>query len=219
MEIRSIQPRAERTLGQTSLAARLDQRAVVTGVDQACQQKKPRCSPASCIFPAIRRSFPIVNRASTLCHEFNALAPTEGARKQELLASLFGYACDARITAPFHCDYGYNITLGPNVYFNFDCVILDVASVAIGKNTLLGPGVHIYAASHPMSAIERRSELEFGKPVVIGDDVWLGGNSVICPGVTIGSGSVVGAGSVVTRDIPAGVFAAGNPCRVVRPVP
>ncbi len=158
------------------------------------------------------------HRASALCHEFNTLAPIEATRKQALLASLFGYACDARITAPFHCDYGYNIALGTNVYFNFDCVILDVASVTIGRNTLLGPGVHIYAASHPMSAIERRAELEFGKPVVIGDDVWLGGNSVVCPGVTIGSGSVVGAGSVVTRDIPAGVFAAGNPCRVIRPV-
>ena len=120
------------------------------------------------------------------------------------------------ITPPFFCDYGYNVELGENVYFNFNCVVLDVARVRIGSGVLFGPGVHIYAASHPMLASERQSGLEFGKPVVIGDAVWVGGGSIICPGVTIGARTVVGAGSVVTRDIPAGVFAAGNPCRTLR---
>jgi maltose O-acetyltransferase len=155
-------------------------------------------------------------RARAVCHEFNALASSDASRRQALLASLLGYETDAFVTAPFHCDYGYNITLGANAYFNFNCVILDVMPVGIGRNTLFGPGVHVYAASHPMSAIERQAGLEFGKPVSIGDDVWVGGGAIVCPGVTIGSGAVIGAGSVVTRDIPPGVFAAGNPCRVIR---
>jgi maltose O-acetyltransferase len=155
-------------------------------------------------------------KARALCHEFNALDPSDATRRRALLARLLGYETDAAINAPFHCDYGYNIRLGANAYFNFDCVILDVMPVVIGRNALFGPGAHIYAASHPMSAAERQSGLEFGRPVTIGDDVWVGGGALVCPGVTIGSGSVIGAGSVVTRSIPSGVFAAGNPCRVVR---
>jgi maltose O-acetyltransferase len=135
-----------------------------------------------------------------------------------LLASLFGCETDAFITPPFFCDYGYNISLGANTYFNFNCVVLDVMRVRIGSNALFGPGVHIYTASHPMTAAERRSGLEFGKAVSIGSDVWVGGNAVICPGVSIGPGSVIGAGSVVTVDIPESVFAAGNPCRVIRQI-
>lgn len=99
---------------------------------------------------------------------------------------------------------------------NFNCVILDVAPVQIGDFVLFGPAVQVYAATHPMSASERRQGLEAGKPVIIGSDVWVGGGAIICPGVTIGGRSVIGAGSVVTRDIPGGVFAAGNPCRVIR---
>lgn len=117
---------------------------------------------------------------------------------------------------PFYCDYGYNIKLGDKVFFNFNCVVLDVAPVTIGSRTLFGPNVQIYTAMHPTDYKVRASGLEFAKPIVIGEDVWVGGSAVICPGVTIGDRSIIGAGSVVTRDIPADVFAAGNPCRVIR---
>jgi len=120
------------------------------------------------------------------------------------------------IEPPFYCDYGVNISVGEDVYFNFNCVVLDVAPVSIGSRVLFGPGVHIYSATHPVSAAERRSGLELGKPVAIGDDVWVGGAAVICPGVRIDARSVIGAGSVVTRNIPSNVIAAGNPCRVIR---
>ncbi len=157
-------------------------------------------------------------RARTICDQLNASEPSVSLRRSELLASLFGYATDACINPPFFCDYGYNIELGANAYFNVNCVVLDVVSVRIGKNVLFGPGAHVYTASHPMTVSERRTGLELGKPVVIGDDVWIGGGAVICPGVTIGAGAVIGAGSVVTRDIPEGVFAGGNPCRVIRSI-
>jgi len=120
---------------------------------------------------------------------------------------------------PFFCDYGYNVKLGTNVYFNFNCVVLDVATVSIGSNTIVGPAVQIYTATHPMNAAERRRGLESGKAVSIGEDVWIGGGAIICPGVTIGAGTIIGAGSVVIRNIPANVFAAGNPCRVIRAFP
>lgn len=120
------------------------------------------------------------------------------------------------IEPPFQCDYGSNIRLGDQVFFNFNCVVLDVAPVTIGSRVLFGPGVQLYAATHPLGAAERRSGLEYGRPIDIGDDVWIGGGAIICPGVRIGAGSVIGASSVVTRDIPAGVLAAGNPCRVLR---
>ena len=120
------------------------------------------------------------------------------------------------IEPPFYCDYGYNIELGDKVYFNFNCVILDVMKVQIGANTLIGPGVQIFTAMHPMNWKERASGLEFSKPVSIGSDVWIGGGAIICPGVSIGNCSVIGAGSVVTKDIPGNVFAAGNPCRVIK---
>lgn len=155
-------------------------------------------------------------RARSLCHERNALPPADAAGLRALLARLLGYETDACFSPPFFCDYGYHIILGANVYFNVNCVILDEMPVTIGGNALFGPGVHIYTATHPINAIERRSGLELGKPVTIGDDVWVGGSTVICPGVTIGAGSIIGAGSVVTRSIPAGVLAAGNPCRVLR---
>ena len=117
---------------------------------------------------------------------------------------------------PFYCDYGTNIKVGEKVFFNFNCVVLDVMQVTIGSRTLCGPNVQIYTAMHPMDHQERASGLEYAKPITIGEDVWLGGSVVICPDVTIGDRSVIGAGSVVTKDIPADVFAAGNPCRVIR---
>ncbi len=122
------------------------------------------------------------------------------------------------IEPPFYCDYGSNIILGEKVFFNFNCVVLDVATVRIGTGVLFGPAVQIYAATHPLSASERRTGLELGKEVEIGNDVWVGGGAIICPGVRIGNASVIGAGSVVTRDVPDGVFAAGNPCRVLRTI-
>ena len=118
---------------------------------------------------------------------------------------------------PFFRDYGTNIELGERMFFNFNCVVLDVCRVEIGSFTLFGPAVKIYTATHPFNAEQRRRE-EFGKPVHIGTDVWVGGGAIILPGVRIGSRAVIGAGSVVTRDVPEGVFAVGNPCRVVREI-
>lgn len=156
-------------------------------------------------------------RARSLCQRFNALPAADAMGRAQLLGELFGQLPDKlEITAPFFCDYGSNIELGRSVYFNTNCVILDVAPVRIGDNTLFGPGVQIYTALHPLSAAERRGGLESGKPVCIEADVWVGGGAIICPGVTVGAGSVIGAGSVVTKSVPAGVLAAGNPCRVVR---
>ncbi|MDN3511819.1 MAG: sugar O-acetyltransferase [Candidatus Jettenia sp. CY-1] len=125
---------------------------------------------------------------------------------------------DVWIEPPFYCDYGSNITLGDKVFFNFNCVVLDVAPVRIGSGVLFGPSVQIYATTHPMRSSERKAGFELGKAVEIGDDVWIGGSVVICPGVHIGARSVIGAGSVVTRSIPEGVFAAGNPCRFIRKI-
>lgn len=119
------------------------------------------------------------------------------------------------IEPPFHCDYGYNIHSGENVYFNVNCVVLDSMKVTIGNNVLFAPGVHVYTATHPLDAIDRRT-VEISKPVSIGDDCWIGGNAVICPGVTIGAGCVIGAGSVVTKDIPENSLAVGNPAKVIR---
>lgn len=123
---------------------------------------------------------------------------------------------DLWLQPPFFCDYGTNLKLGDKVFFNFNCVVLDVAPVVIGSRTLFGPNVQVYTATHPMNHAERASGLEYGKPITIGEDVWIGGSVVICPGVTIGDRSVIGAGAVVTKDIPADVFAAGNPCRIIR---
>jgi maltose O-acetyltransferase len=119
----------------------------------------------------------------------------------------------AVIRPPFHCDYGYNIRLGSDVFLNFDCVILDVVAVTIGGGTQIGPAVQIYAADHPRDPEQRRTGAEFGRPVVIGRNVWIGGGAIILPGVTIGDDAIIGAGSVVTRDVPAGATARGNPAR------
>jgi maltose O-acetyltransferase len=135
--------------------------------------------------------------------------------QQQLLPNA---ALDLWLQPPFYCDYGYNITIGERVFFNFNCVVLDVAPVRIGNRSMFGPNVQIYAATHPMNHAERSSGLEYGKPIVIGEDVWVGGSVIICPGVTIGDRSVIGAGSVVTKDIPSDSFAAGNPCRFIRKI-
>jgi len=122
----------------------------------------------------------------------------------------------AVVRPPFHCDYGFNIRLGSDVFLNFNCVILDVVEVAIGEGTQIGPAVQIYAADHPRDPAQRRDGLECGRPVRIGRNVWIGGGAIILPGIVIGDDAVVGAGSVVTRDVPAGATVAGNPARVLR---
>lgn len=158
-------------------------------------------------------------RARLLCEALNATRDDEAAERARLLGELMPHAGPGLwLQPPFYCDYGSNITLGEKVFFNFNCVVLDVAPVSIGSHTLFGPAVQVYAATHPLSARERRAGLEAGKPVMIGSDVWVGGGAIICPGVRIGNASVIGAGSVVTRDVPAGVLAAGNPCRVIREI-
>ncbi len=157
-------------------------------------------------------------RARDLCQALNATRESEQETRRRILSELFGQGGDSVwMQPPFYCDYGSNIYLGQRVFFNFNCVVLDVCPVTIGDFTLFGPAVQIYTATHPLDAQLRRTQ-EFGKPIEIGADVWVGGGSIICPGVTIGAKSVIGAGSVVTKDIPSGVVAAGNPCRVIREI-
>lgn len=157
-------------------------------------------------------------RARDLCWDLNATREHEQVTRRNLLRQLFATGGDTvNLQPPFYCDYGSNIELGERVYFNFNCVILDVCRVIIGDYTLFAPGVQIYAAAHPLNAELRRKQ-EFGKPIEIGSDVWVGGGSLICPGVKIGEKSVIGAGSVVVKDIPAGVVAVGNPCRPIREI-
>ncbi len=154
--------------------------------------------------------------ARDVCWALNATRESDSEERRRLLEKLFGAGGDSVwMQPPFFCDYGSNIELGERVFFNFNCVVLDVCRVRIGEYTMFGPAVQIYTAMHPLDAAARRGK-EFGRPVEIGSDVWVGGGAIINPGVHIGSRSVIGSGSVVTRDIPDGVFAAGNPCRVIR---
>jgi maltose O-acetyltransferase len=158
------------------------------------------------------------DRARDLCQDLNATREADQEERRRILTGLFGSGGDSVwMQPPFFCDYGSNIHLGRRVFFNFNCIVLDVCRVTIGDFTLFGPAVQIYTPVHPMNAELRRKQ-EFGKPIDIGSDVWVGGGAMICAGVTIGSRSVIGAGSVVTRDIPESVFAAGNPCRVIREI-
>jgi maltose O-acetyltransferase len=143
-----------------------------------------------------------------------ALACSPAERDLLLRERLADVGAGAVIRPPFHCDYGYNIRLGPGAFLNFNCVVLDVVAVTIGAGTQIGPAVQIYAADHPRDASQRRAGAEFGRPIHIGRDVWIGGGAIILPGVAIGDDAVIGAGSVVTRDVPAGAIAAGNPARI-----
>lgn len=155
-------------------------------------------------------------RARNLCQELNQSREADRELRRRILSDLLGGGGEtAWIQPPFFCDYGSNISLGERVFFNFNCVVLDVGRVTIGDFAMFGPAVQIYTATHPLDALERRTR-EFAKPITIGDDVWVGGGAILCPGVTIGPRTVIGAGSVVTRDVAADVFAAGNPCRVIR---
>ena len=157
--------------------------------------------------------------ARRLTRLYNATTEEEPVRRREILKELLGRVGDhCEIEPPFRCDYGSLIELGDNFYANFDCVILDCNRVTIGRDVKFGPGVHIYAATHPVDPEARASGRELGLPVTLGDGVWVGGRSIILPGVTIGEGATIAAGSVVAKSIPARVVAAGVPCRVLRSV-
>ena len=157
-------------------------------------------------------------RARDLCDALNRTRAGEQDVRRGILRQLFAAGGETVLMEPpFHCDYGSNITLGERVFFNFNCVVLDVCPVRIGSFTLFGPGVQIYTPLHPLDPALRRTQ-EYGRPVEIGSDVWVGGGAIILPGVRVGARAIIGAGSVVTRDVPEGVLAAGNPCRVIRTI-
>jgi len=146
---------------------------------------------------------------------YNAAMGASPADRRDLLRQKMGEVGEgAIIRPPFHCDYGYNIRLGRGVFMNFNCIVLDVCEVEIGDQTQIGPAVQILTADHPRDAAQRAEGVEFGKPVTIGRNVWIGGGAIILPGVTIGDDAVIGAGSVVTRDVPEGATAMGNPARM-----
>lgn len=159
-------------------------------------------------------------RAQRLCRKINRFSTMPFyPLKKRLLRKLFGKCGrNAYIEAPFHCDYGFNISVGDSFYANAGCIFLDVTPILIGDNVMFGPNVQLYAATHPLSPQERLKGEEYGKPISVGDNVWIGGNTVIMPGVFVGKNSVIGAGSVVTKDIPENVVAFGNPCRVYKQI-
>lgn len=154
--------------------------------------------------------------ARQILYAYNHSRPDEIPERQALLNQLFQSNTTCYLEPMFQCDYGYNISFGENFYANFNCVILDVCLVSFGKNAFLAPNVQIYTATHPLDALERISGQEYGKPISFGDNVWIGGSSVICPGVKVGHNVVIGAGSVVTKNIPDNVVVAGNPARIIK---
>ena len=152
-------------------------------------------------------------------YKYNNLPPEAEKEQEELIKEILGKTGEnVHIEAPFHCDYGYNIEVGENFFANYNLTVLDVGKVRIGKNAQIAPNVSIYTAGHPIHPESRNSGYEYGVEVTIGDNVWIGGNVCIMPGVTVGDNVVIGAGSVVTKDIPGSVIAVGNPCRVVRAI-
>ena len=158
-------------------------------------------------------------RAKRLTWRYHQLDPTDWDSRTQILQELLGHLGeDSWIEPPFRCDYGTQISIGDHFFANYDCIFLDVAPITIGNRVMFGPRVCLYTAGHPLDAATRNTGLEFGKPIAIGVAVWLGGNVVVLPGVTIGAGTVVAAGSVVRRDLPPHVLAAGNPCQVLRPI-
>ena len=157
--------------------------------------------------------------AKELCFELNNLRPSMVAERDEIVRRLLGQVGkNCCIESPFHCDYGYNIVAGDNFYMNVGCIILDGARVTFGDNVFVAPHCGFYTAGHPLDHERRNAGLEYAQPITIGNNVWIGAQVCVLPGVTIGDDSVIGAGSVVTKDIPAGVLATGNPCRVIREI-
>ena len=157
--------------------------------------------------------------ARRLSRLYNQTIETEDSVRNGLLNELLGSTGDSiNIEPSFKCDYGYNIHVGENFYVNYDCVILDVCEVRIGDNCLFAPGVHIYTAAHPLDPKERISGLEFGKPVTIGNNVWIGGRAIINPGIQVGNNVVIASGAVVTKDVPDNVVVGGNPARVIKDI-
>ncbi|HBB71996.1 MAG TPA: maltose acetyltransferase [Ruminococcus sp.] len=157
--------------------------------------------------------------AKKLCAEYNMIIYNDYQKKERLLDRLLAFRGEnTHIETNFFCDYGYNIITGNNFYANHNLVILDCAEVVFGDNVFIGPNCGFYTAGHPLDAEQRNSGLEYAKPIKVGNNVWIGGNVCVMPGVTIGDGAVIGGGSVVTEDIPAGMLAFGNPCRVVREI-
>jgi maltose O-acetyltransferase len=155
--------------------------------------------------------------AQSLFHTFNQTRPDELEQRQKIIRQLFGSIGKYfEVKPPFYCDYGCHIFAGENLYINYDCIILDCNKVYFGDNVFLAPRVQIYTAYHPLDPKIRKSGLEMAAPIIIGDDVWIGGGTIICPGVSIGNNTTIGAGSIVTKDIPANVVAVGNPCRVIK---
>lgn len=155
-------------------------------------------------------------RARQITHQFNHAPAEDKALRAALLEELLGQSEGSYIEPAFRCDYGYNIFLGKNFYANFDCVMLDVCPIRFGDNCLLAPGVHIYTATHPLDARARNSGIEYGKPVTIGHNVWIGGRAVINPSVTIGDNAVIASGAVVIKDVPANAVVGGNPARILK---
>ena len=157
--------------------------------------------------------------AADITYMLNSLKPSQVAEREAVIRRLLGRTGkNVSIVSPFYCDYGYNIETGENFFMNMNCVILDGAKVTFGDNVFVAPGCGFYTAGHPLDAERRNAGLEYALPIRIGNNVWIGAQVCVLPGVTIGDNSVIGAGSVVTKDIPAGVLAAGNPCRVIRPI-
>ncbi len=155
------------------------------------------------------------DRARRLQHRLNTELCDQDAEYRATLRALCP-AVEGFIRAPFHCDYGYHVSTGEGSFVNFGCTCLDLAPIRIGRRTLVGPNVQLLTARHPFERAARASGVEQGLPITIGDDCWLGGGVIVCPGVTIGDGAVVGAGAVVTKDVPAGAVVAGNPARILR---
>ena len=157
-------------------------------------------------------------RARVLTQKLNTIDRSDYDGINKLVKELFGKSDGVFLNPPFYCDYGFNIETGKNLFVNYNCTFIDVAKVKIGGNCFIAPNVSIYTAGHPIHPVSRNSMYEYGKEVTIGDNCWIGGNSVICPGVHIGNNVVIGAGSIVTKDIPDMVVAAGNPCRVIKKI-
>jgi maltose O-acetyltransferase len=158
-------------------------------------------------------------KARVLLHKINTLSIEKKEERAEAIFKLIKNTDESTyIEPPFYCDYGYNIIAGKNLYINFNCCILDGTTVTFGDNVMIAPNVQIYTAAHPLNYKERNSGLEFAKPISIGNNVWIGGNSVLCPGVTLGNNVVVGAGSVVTKSFPDDVIIAGNPAKIIKTI-